>query len=220
MQISILPIAKGPSASFNTDNQVQCLTGNNFSFYNTSSYMGAGWNTKYYWNFGDGTIDTMNTFVFNKHYTAVGTYTVTLVALGSDNCKDTMTMTVIVRNNNCLSYSNPIQVFNPSNHGVFEQAASSTTTKVTEQIESKNNWTLYPNPNAGKFSVSSKNINNASQIQVIDVLGREVSVNITRMNAENRIDLEMNYVSSGYYFIIIKNESGQDAKIKFNVTNN
>jgi hypothetical protein len=40
------------------------------------------------------------------------------------------------------------------------------------------------------------------------------------MNAENRIDLEMNYVSSGYYFIIIKNESGQDAKIKFNVTNN
>lgn len=219
MQITILPTAKGPSASFNTDNQVQCLAGNNFSFYNTSGYMGAGWNTKYYWNFGDGTIDSSNTFIFNKHYTSVGNYTVMLVALGSDNCKDTMTMLVQVKNGNCQSYSVPVQVFNPQNYGVFTQASAIANTSVTEHVVTQNEWTLYPNPNAGKFAITSKNISDASQISVIDILGREVSINTTRLNDNNRIELEVSNVKNGYYFIVIKNNDGNSTKIKFNITN-
>ena len=217
-QVYVPTGSKGPSASFNTDNQVQCLSGNNFSFYNTSGYMGSGWNTKYYWNFGDGTFDTTNTFIFNKHYTAVGVYTVTLVALGSDNCKDTMTMTVQVKNTNCLIYSNNVQLFTISNSNIFA-ASGNTNTGVTEKTIDNNTWNLYPNPNTGTFNISCKKLSSNVQIEVVDILGRKVNANITKNYADKLIEISCNNISTGNYFVIISNEKeGGNTRLKFNIT--
>ncbi|MFZ4796627.1 MAG: SdrD B-like domain-containing protein [Bacteroidia bacterium] len=218
MQVSILPSAKGPSASFNTDNQVQCLSGNNFSFYNTSKHMGSGWNMKYYWNFGDGTTDTMNTFVYNKHYNAVGIYTVSLVALGSDNCFDTMTMTVQVKNTNCLFYSNNVQLFTPNNGSILA-ASGNTNTGVTEKIIESNSWNLYPNPNTGTFNVACKKLSSNVEIEVIDILGRKVNANITKNYGENKVEISCTNITTGYYFVIINNEKeGKITRLRFNIT--
>ena len=217
-QVYVPTGSKGPSASFNTDNQVQCLSGNNFSFYNTSGYMGSGWNTKYYWNFGDGTFDTTNTFIFNKHYNAVGIYTVTLVALGSDNCKDTMTMTVQVKNTNCLIYSNNVQLFTQSNSNIFA-ASGNINTGVTDQVNDNNTWNLYPNPNTGIFNISCKKLSSNVQIEVVDILGRKVNANITKNYADKIVEISCNNIATGNYFVIISNEKdGENTRLKFNIT--
>lgn len=218
-QVYVPTGSKGPSASFNTDNQVQCLSGNNFSFYNTSGYMGSGWNTKYYWNFGDGTFDTTNTFIFNKHYNAVGIYTVTLVALGSDNCKDTMTMIVQVKASNCMSFSNTVQVFNQTNNGALLVASGNSNTAVAEQAIDNNTWNLYPNPNSGSFNISCKKLSSNVQIEVVDILGRKVNANITKNYADKTVEISCNNIATGNYFVIISNEKdGENTRLKFNIT--
>jgi PKD repeat protein len=219
MQVTILPTAKGPSASFNTDNQVQCLTGNNFSFYNTSKHMGAGWNMKYYWDFGDGTTDSVNTFVFNKHYTVIGTYTVMLVALGSDNCYDTMTMTVQVKNTNCLIYSNKVQVFSDANHVTPLFAANNNNTGITENVMKGNAWTLYPNPNTGTFNIACNKLSSNVIVEVIDILGRKVNANISKNYTENKVEISCTNINTGNYFVIITNgKDGESTRLKFNIT--
>lgn len=216
-QVYVPEGSKGPSASFNTDNPIQCFLGNNYSFYNTSSYMGDGYTKKYYWYFGDGTFDTINNYIFNKRYASVGTYKVMLVAVGNDNCRDTMTLVVQVRNNNCLSASKPIQIFNPADTD-FKNAKLDTTTSVFEYKTKTNSWKLYPNPNAGKFSIHSESLSKDCEVEVIDILGRKVSANIHCIFAENRIEVTTQALSSGYYFVIIKNKIGEEVRLKFNIT--
>ena len=197
----------------------QVLLGNSFAF--TPTYTNNSTNSPGLycagtpnWTFGDGTTST-GTVIYSKSYAAAGTYTARIIQQTTNTgCFSEVSKVITVTPNPLFAVNkNPegTEKYNAAN----EKASGVNNINTTlEEVE------LYPNPNAGKFSLSSKNIDNASQIVVIDILGREISVNVTRMNAENRIDLEMNNVSSGYYFIIIKNESGQDAKIKFNVTNN
>jgi PKD repeat protein len=72
----------------------QCLNGNRFDFFNRTKLNGFGWVPKYYWDFGDGTHDYINTFTYGKTYTQAGTYTVSLVAESNYGCKDTNTLLV------------------------------------------------------------------------------------------------------------------------------
>ena len=55
----------------------------------------------YIWNFGDGTILATTDYTEQHTYNAVGTYLVTLIAIDSNTCNvaDTVTHTVIVKNN-------------------------------------------------------------------------------------------------------------------------
>ncbi len=217
-QVYVPATAKGPSASFTTDNQTQCLSNNNFNFYNHSGYLGAGWVHRYYWSFGDGTFDTTNTFVFNKRYTNAGTYTVRLVAVGNEECFDTMTMTVNVRAGMCNS-SSQVSVFAANKDAAYGATKNESTTGVNNvAITAAQAYTLYPNPNAGNFYIASKNISNFTSITVIDILGRNIPVYAKVNHAENRIEMSLDNVQSGNYFVIINNNNGFTDKLKFNVT--
>jgi hypothetical protein len=78
-----------------TTSSAQCLTGNTFSFNNTST--GA---VTYVWNFGDGT--TATTQNATKTYLTAGTFTVTLSATNSNGC-------VVVRTRTVTVYPQPIK---------------------------------------------------------------------------------------------------------------
>ena len=85
------------------------------------------------------------------------------------------------------------------------------------KTKSQNEWTLYPNPNSGSFSVHSLNISNALDIYLVDILGRSIDAQITINKASNSIDFVLSEARSGYYFVIINNESGDNARLKFNI---
>lgn len=75
----------------------QPLATNRFDFFNSTTHTGFGWVTRYAWNFGDGTVDTINTFAYGKTYASAGTYAVTLTATSSvDGCTSTKTVNVTV----------------------------------------------------------------------------------------------------------------------------
>lgn len=86
-------------ANFNVSGglSTQPLATNRFDFFNSTTHTGFGWVTRYAWNFGDGTVDTINTFAYGKTYASAGTYAVTLTATSSvDGCTSTKTVNVTV----------------------------------------------------------------------------------------------------------------------------
>jgi PKD repeat protein len=87
VDITILP---KPVASFTVNNSLQCLNNNSFIFTNNSTGNIAGYN----WSFGDGinSSQTSPTYTFNN----AGNYNVTLKAIGSNGCIDSMAQVVTV----------------------------------------------------------------------------------------------------------------------------
>ena len=81
-----------PSASFNINNATQCVTGNNFSFANSSSITSG--TMTYDWSFGDGGTSVLQNPAHS--YIAAGSYVVRLIATSDKGCKDTTTKTVTV----------------------------------------------------------------------------------------------------------------------------
>lgn len=79
-------------ANFTVNDSTQCINGNSFVFNNTSTGVGL----TYAWDFGDATTSTATSPT--KTYTTPGTYTVRLIATGSNNVKDTATRQVTVGN--------------------------------------------------------------------------------------------------------------------------
>jgi PKD repeat protein/sugar lactone lactonase YvrE len=79
----------GPIASFMPNNPVQDFVGHSFNFLNNSSSLGLGWVVSNRWHFGDGNIDSVNTFIFNRKYANPGKYEVMLAVVGSTGCRDT-----------------------------------------------------------------------------------------------------------------------------------
>lgn len=215
-QVYVPATSKGASASFTVDNAIQCLAGNNFNFTNNSTFLGAGYNRKYYWDFGDGTVDSVNNFIFNKHYTAVGNYTVQLVAVGNDNCKDTITMVVQVKNSGCLNLSSPVKVYNPIYTPIL--STEKTSTGIVEKSKTNSNWNLYPNPNTGSFTVTCNQLNNNTEVEVVDILGRTVKLETKFNFAENTISINCQNITTGNYFAIISESNGEKTRIKFNIT--
>jgi PKD repeat protein len=84
------PACTAPVANFSINNATQCLTGNSFSFTNSST----GTTPSYTWTFGDGSASVTTTNA-TYSYTAGNTYTVTLVATnscGSNQVSKTVTV--------------------------------------------------------------------------------------------------------------------------------
>jgi hypothetical protein len=207
----------GPSASFNTDYQVQCLSSNNFNFYNTSSFMGNGWNKKYYWSFGDGTIDTTNTFIFNKKYVNAGNYVVRLVAESADGCKDTMTMYVQVRPEPCTGTMKFVNLSDGTNWQINPDMGGDIASGVAENKQIVD-FGMYPNPNSGSFEIGFKeNLEEDIQVSVIDILGRELYQSKIDRSGSNQIKIELPPLSNGTYILMLRGERFQYSDKKFSL---
>lgn len=94
--IYIASDANGPIAKLSTPFPIQSFDVHTYNFSNENNYIGAGWIAGNRWLFGDGTIDSLNTFSFNKKYARPGKYTVSLVAIGSTGCNDTASIDIEV----------------------------------------------------------------------------------------------------------------------------
>ena len=95
-----------PQALFAINNSTQCLNGNNFGF-TDYSIIGSG-TLQRIWNFGTGNNDTSTTANPTKIYNSANTYTVKLVQISNNGCKDSTTKTATV-------YSKPIVGFTINN---------------------------------------------------------------------------------------------------------
>ncbi|NUM32452.1 MAG: PKD domain-containing protein [Bacteroidetes bacterium] len=82
---------ESPSASFTTNDEIQCQNGNMFTFTNTTSGVTTFNST---WTLGDGT--TITTKDAARTYTTAGNYTVKLVVSTSAGCKDSAYYTMRV----------------------------------------------------------------------------------------------------------------------------
>lgn len=89
-----------PKAGFATNAQIQCLTGNQFVFTDTSSITFG--TMLYNWDFGDGNSSTVSNV--NHSYAAPGIYNVKLLVTSDKGCTDSAAFTVTV-------YDSPVAAF-------------------------------------------------------------------------------------------------------------
>ncbi|MBL7890044.1 MAG: choice-of-anchor L domain-containing protein [Bacteroidia bacterium] len=69
----------------------------------------------YFWNFGDGSFDSVSTSMSPQHYYPTdGTYTVTLISTNQEGCSDTTQQTVVVLPDFYFYFPN---AFTPNNNG-------------------------------------------------------------------------------------------------------
>jgi PKD repeat protein len=103
-------IFAGPQANFITNNQGQCITGNNFVYTDNSS-ISSGTFTRA-WAFGDG--GTSTNANPTKSYATSGTYTVKLILTSNNGCKDSVSNNVMVYPKPVANYTinNPSQCYN------------------------------------------------------------------------------------------------------------
>ncbi len=85
-------VLEKPSVSFLPNNPTQCVTNNNFIFYNSTTINVGG--LSYVWHFGDGETSTQQNPT--HHYAASGNYTVQLVVTSTAGCTDSITGSVVV----------------------------------------------------------------------------------------------------------------------------
>jgi PKD repeat protein len=178
--------------------------------------MGQGWINKYYWYFGDGTMDSSNTFIFNKKYTNAGNYAVTLVAVGAEGCRDTMSMYVQVRDLPCTGNMKFVNLQDGSNWNIDPRLSGIGVLNSVQGIEKMLDYSIYPNPNEGKFSIHFKeHIKHPVEIAVYDMLGKEVYHNTFNDLGSMAIDLNFESLSNGTYYLHVNSEYFQFNDKKF-----
>lgn len=82
-----------PSALFSVNNPVQCQNGNEFSFINSSDNLS---NPKFFWDFGDDSMDSSGAATITHSYSNYGNFTVKLIALNQPACSNEKIATVRV----------------------------------------------------------------------------------------------------------------------------
>ena len=91
---SIVNVYPKPKVGFTINNSSQCLNGNNFLFIDTSTISNGTLKRK--WDFGTGTSDTSSSLNPIKIYINPSTFSVKLVSISNNNCKDSTTKAVII----------------------------------------------------------------------------------------------------------------------------
>ncbi len=82
-----------PTMGFQVSDSAQCLVGNSFVLTNTTNLPGG--TSTYAWQLGDGATDGGTNVTHS--YAAVNTYTIKLIATGSNGCIDSLTKNVTVK---------------------------------------------------------------------------------------------------------------------------
>ena len=174
---------------------------------------------------GDGTItsvkfyngttllstDNASPYSFNCTNVAVGTYQI--VAVATDNSGTSTTsigITVVVQTIDCngdvggAAFVDSCSICAGGNTGIVPILNSGACTTSANEI-SKNNFTIYPNPNAGIFSINLQNMNSENvMVKIYSMEGKlvfEKSYNTTSSSLLENFDLTD--VSSGIYIVNI-----------------
>jgi PKD repeat protein len=210
-----------PEVSFSTDNATQCVTGNRYDFFNRTQLNGWGWVPTYSWDFGDGTTDNVNSFVYGKTYAAAGTYTVTLTGTSNAGCVNTSSMTVtVLAPGSCTPSKMNGGIKEKYNNGgqIDQMSGKATPTGLVKNNDISDDVLLYPNPNNGDFTLGLKDIQSKEvNISIVDMLGREVYMNRFVLNGSKVIDLADMNLAPGTYSLILNGSDETFARKSFAV---
>jgi gliding motility-associated-like protein len=143
IQVQVFPI---PHAGFYSNNNQQCLSGNQFQFTDTSFIVSG--NLQHQWSFGDGngSVATNPTYSYNQP----GTDTVRLIVISNQGCRDTVKQVVTILPDPTVSISTNGQASFCAGGSVLLQANASTAVGSITQYQ----WYLGGNPIAGATNAS------------------------------------------------------------------
>ena len=167
--VEFQPSGVKPEAAFEASTTVvNMTTPNPVNFTNNSANA-----TSYLWNFGDGntSTDPNPSHIFNQ----VGTFTVSLTAIGADGCSDSEILEVVV-----------------------EEVVTS-----ISELEAQSQISVFPNPTKQRVNVTfefseSQNVG----INLVDVLGRQIQ-SFDNANYQNdQLNIDLSAYSNGIYYLV------------------
>ncbi|MAQ75390.1 MAG: hypothetical protein CL613_03530, partial [Aquimarina sp.] len=101
-------------------------------------------------------------------------------------------------------------------HVIFDNSCSLADQTITFDIEvdpalsipdlETDDLVIYPNPFQSSINVQSPINLSAIDIEIIDISGRKVFSNLKKDSSENTIVIDLNYLSKGVYFLVLKQE--------------
>jgi hypothetical protein len=83
-----------------------------------------------------------------------------------------------------------------------------TTTALSNETFLENQFSIYPNPNKGSFTIEFKEIANSFSVEVYDVTGKTIYENNYDQSANLSQMINLDNVNRGIYFINVKSDKG------------
>jgi hypothetical protein len=87
-----------------------------------------------------------------------------------------------------------------------------TTTALTNAEFLENEFSLYPNPNKGSFTIEFKELSNNFSVEVYDVSGKTIYENSYEQSSNLIQVINLDHPTSGIYFVNIKSDKGMVTK--------
>jgi hypothetical protein len=82
------------------------------------------------------------------------------------------------------------------------------TTALTNETFLENQFSIYPNPNKGSFTIEFKELANSFSVEVFDITGKTIYENNYDQSANLSQMINLDNVNSGIYFINVKSDKG------------
>ena len=87
-------------------------------------------------------------------------------------------------------------------------ASQFTTTALANEQFLQNNFSIYPNPTIGSFTIEFKELANSYSVEVFDMTGKTIYENNYDQTANLVQEINLDNASSGVYFVNIKSDKG------------
>jgi hypothetical protein len=87
-------------------------------------------------------------------------------------------------------------------------ASQLTTTALANETFLENQFSIYPNPNKGSFTIEFKELANSFSVEVYDVTGKTIFENNYDQSANPSQLINLDNVNRGIYFINVKSDKG------------
>jgi len=75
---------------------------------------------------------------------------------------------------------------------------------IVETKPSNSNFTIYPNPNKGKFIIELTNKTTESTIEIYDLMGKKVW---SKVSSENKLEIDISNQPKGIYLVKVVSEN-------------
>ena len=82
------------------------------------------------------------------------------------------------------------------------------TTVLGNEVFLQNQFSIYPNPTKGSFTIEFKDLTNSFSVEVFDISGKTIYENNYQQSANLVQTINLDNASSGVYFVNIKSEKG------------